>query len=1255
MTKQAEMVEAAAADAAGDALRRLEEELRKAGNAETADKMAQLCEKKEGGWTALAFCGHFSAGKSTLINRLCGHPLLPSSPIPTSANLVSIRSGEPGAEVTRRLETANGAVGHAAARRVAERVPLEELDAYCVNGTDIEAVRITYPLPLLGESGMLLDTPGIDSTDDAHQLATESALHMADVVFYVMDYNHVQSEINFAFAKKMQDWGKPLYLIVNMIDKHREQELSFEAYRDSAEQAFRSWNIDPAGMLFVTTKQPDHPHNDWGKLRALLSALLGQGAALQRYSLDRSVRFLLEEHGAWLAARHEPERAALTARLDAEGEAGDEALQLYEAKRRELERARSAADEVTAALRKEASAIIENANITPAPTRDLAHEYLQSRKPGFKVGLFGAAAKTAAEIARRLEVFRSDFAEQVEAQLDWHLRSALKQAAERYEVKSDALTDAIESLGVQVTGDWLAGHVSSAAGFGSDYTLNYSKQIAAELKGAYRKMAFERIERIAAAAQERSAADAVRLEEELAMLEERLGAWRGLQRLEAAERAELERTAAMWPLEAEAQPALPSPQALEPHADEPAAESEAWRQTVAMSTVLEASHSVKAAATANPTEEVDAGTAGEPSSERPAASAWSGSDYRRKLTESADRLDEASRIIQPMSAMGSLAASMRSKASRLRGGTFTIALFGAFSAGKSSFANALIGERILPVSPNPTTAAINRIVPPTRDWPHGTARVRMKSAAAIEQDVLYSLDVLGQPAAGIADALQRIRALSPSGVTAKGKPHYAFLRAVEAGWAQAEPQLGQDVRITLEQFAAYVADESRSCFVEYIELHYANALTEQGIVFVDTPGADSINARHTGVAFDYIKNADAILFVTYYNHAFSQADREFLLQLGRVKDSFELDKMFFVVNAADLAASEEELAGVVAHVEANLLQHGIRKPRIYPVSSLLAAEGKLKGDDRLLQSSGIASFERDFIRFSMEELSAVAVHSAEQELRRGVHAIERWIAGAQEGEAQRQQRLAALEQAEREAQAELQQASFEEERKELSKEVRELLYYVKQRSSYRFGELYNAAFNPSSFRDSTNDKAALQAAWRELVRMIAFDLSQEALATTLRVENAINQLAAKRYEDWSRRIAERLDGFETGPFEAKRFPTPEAAAEQALDADVPEKLLATYFKNAKQFFEGDGKSKLRAELEAWLGEPMQRWLERETERLTNVYDAELGAWLEEQRSRQETALREHAEGLRDALQMKVDVRELASMKERLNRLLTAGD
>ena len=92
----------------------------------------------------------------------------------------------------------------------------------------------------------------------------------------------------------------------------------------------------------------------------------------------------------------------------------------------------------------------------------------------------------------------------------------------------------------------------------------------------------------------------------------------------------------------------------------------------------------------------------------------------------------------------------------------------------------------------------------------------------------------------------------------------------------------------------------KACFIKEVDLFYDCALTRKGITLVDTPGADSVNARHTNVAFDYIKEADAILYVTYFNHAITSGDRDFLMQLGRVKEAFEMDKMFFIVNASDL-------------------------------------------------------------------------------------------------------------------------------------------------------------------------------------------------------------------------------------------------------------------------------------------------------------------------------------------------------------------
>ncbi|RKJ01706.1 GTPase, partial [Butyricicoccus sp. 1XD8-22] len=144
--------------------------------------------------------------------------------------------------------------------------------------------------------------------------------------------------------------------------------------------------------------------------------------------------------------------------------------------------------------------------------------------------------------------------------------------------------------------------------------------------------------------------------------------------------------------------------------------------------------------------------------------------------------------------------------------------------------------------------------------------------------------------------------------------HKSFIRAYAKGYLTYKAQLGQTLRVNRSEFELFVAEESRSCFVDNIDFYYDSPLTRMGVTLVDTPGADSINARHTGVAFDYIRNADAILFITYYNHAFAKADREFLIQLGRVKDAFELDKMFFIVNAIDLAETKDEEEDVKNYV-----------------------------------------------------------------------------------------------------------------------------------------------------------------------------------------------------------------------------------------------------------------------------------------------------------------------------------------------------
>lgn len=94
-----------------------------------------------------------------------------------------------------------------------------------------------------------MDTPGIDSADDAHRIATESAIHLADLILYVMDYNHVQAELNFLFTKELTEAGKEVYLVINQIDKHKDEELSFLEFQNSVLDSFASWGVKPARIF----------------------------------------------------------------------------------------------------------------------------------------------------------------------------------------------------------------------------------------------------------------------------------------------------------------------------------------------------------------------------------------------------------------------------------------------------------------------------------------------------------------------------------------------------------------------------------------------------------------------------------------------------------------------------------------------------------------------------------------------------------------------------------------------------------------------------------------------------------------------------------------------------------------------------------------------------------------------------------------------------------------------------------------------
>ena len=880
-------------------LDRLAGEMLLAGDGENAKKMRQLQEKLKGNEITVAFCGHFSAGKSSMINALMGSEVLPSSPIPTSANVVKIKTGEKGACIYLKDGEPIDFIGE---------YDLGELKKYAVNGDEVETIELHHPSNLLNIPVSILDTPGIDSTDDAHKVATESSMHLSDAIFYMMDYNHVQSEVNFQFTRELKDRGKRVFLIVNQIDKHVDFELPFEEYSRSVIDAFHHWHIEPDGVYFTTLKAPNHPENQWPLLLEKLRETFTNGADLVE-SVSHSAGYIIEDHRKFLHGMNASLRESYEDLL--ESFSTEEVLMQYQEGLNGLQNLLAPFEKMEDDAKRGLQTILDNAPLTPAPTRELAKQFLESQQDGFKVGLLFSSNKTKDEQNRRLVAFFEDISEKASVNLEWHVKELLQSIGEKYDLKDALYQEQCVSFAVPFPSDLLLQCVKKGARMSGDYVLNYTKDLSEKIKSMYRRAALFLLEETLEKRKKQFAGEIEKAKQDLEQITRQKQAVDALQSLTLKEEKrskQLQNVLAngtgdedpYFLLEGEENKVLAI---LNPIDVSVAISQKPKNAPLALHNLQKAS------------------------GEGHSLSKVIKKDYKGELIRTAQKLRDGAKLVRELPGLASAASTMEQRAERLEQNKFTVALFGAFSAGKSSFANALMGDLILPVSPNPTTAAINKILPPNEENPHGSVRVRLKTLEAIENDVSSSLEVFDLTARTVTDAINEIQKLDRAEIQPAAKPHYSFLRAVSRGYEEVASNLGKDLIIDIEEFQQFVAREEKACFVEWIELYYDCPLTRQGIVLVDTPGADSINARHTGVAFEYIKNSDAVLFVTYYNHAFSHADREFLIQLGRVKSAFELDKMFFVVNAADLAHSTEELHGVVNHVKENLESCGIVQPQ----------------------------------------------------------------------------------------------------------------------------------------------------------------------------------------------------------------------------------------------------------------------------------------------------------------------------------------
>ena len=228
----------------------------------------------------MSFVGHFSAGKSTLINLLLEQDILPSSPVPTTSNtaIVSVSDTE---DIIANLPN----------QQYTKLKTYDEVKQMNRQNIDVESVEINFQSDKFDKGFTFQDTPGVDSNVATHQTTTEQFMYTSNVLFYTVDYNHVQSALNFQFMKRINEVGIPVVFIINQIDKHNDDELSFDTFKSRVEKSINEWDIDLQHIYYVS--KFDHPENQIDDLSEYLLYLDKNREPMETY-VERTVSFITD-------------------------------------------------------------------------------------------------------------------------------------------------------------------------------------------------------------------------------------------------------------------------------------------------------------------------------------------------------------------------------------------------------------------------------------------------------------------------------------------------------------------------------------------------------------------------------------------------------------------------------------------------------------------------------------------------------------------------------------------------------------------------------------------------------------------------------------------------------------------------------------------------------------------------------------------------------------------------------------------------
>ena len=257
-----------------------------------AEEARELAARVSEGRFYVACVGQFKRGKSTLLNALVGHEVVPTGFVPVTAVPTVIRFGD---KLRARVRMRDGAWRDVELSELKEYVT-EELNPE--NKKDVDGAEVFVPSSLLSSGMCFVDTPGLGSVFTGNTATTQAFIPHIDAGLVVVGADPPIAGEELTLVESVGRQVQDLILVINKADRTTDPEraAAVKFTREILEQRLHR----PMGEVFEVSAaermENRGPLRDWEKLLASLHHLVeDSGRNLVRAACDRGLQRLSEQ------------------------------------------------------------------------------------------------------------------------------------------------------------------------------------------------------------------------------------------------------------------------------------------------------------------------------------------------------------------------------------------------------------------------------------------------------------------------------------------------------------------------------------------------------------------------------------------------------------------------------------------------------------------------------------------------------------------------------------------------------------------------------------------------------------------------------------------------------------------------------------------------------------------------------------------------------------------------------------------------